>query len=279
MSCVRSAWSPDRVPEESRSAARRAFLRYHSPRYLHPDPLELVADVQNPAEREVTAFICASLALGRVGSILTTCRRVLEALPYPARQLAQLSETQIRRRLRGFVYRFFGEAEISSFLLAIGAVLREWGSLEACFATTASPADATVLPGLTGLVAALRERLSTDVGILLADPARNSATKRLHLFLRWMVRQDCLDPGGWHAAVPAQLIVPLDVHMLSVCRRLAITRRATASRNAALEITEFFKTLDPSDPVKYDFSLTRYGINPEVKAHLPEDIPFLHGDP
>jgi uncharacterized protein (TIGR02757 family) len=75
------------------------------------------------------------------------------------------------------------------------------------------------------------------------------------LFLRWMVRSDEVDPGGWSAVEPSRLIVPLDVHMGRVCRALGFIRRKTTDLPAALEATEGFRAVSPDDPVRYDFAL------------------------
>ena len=95
---------------------------------------------------------------------------------------------------------------------------------------------------------------------LLARPSLGSACKRLHLFMRWMVRKDDVDPGGWQWISPSVLIIPLDVHMFRAAVALGFTGRKTASCAAAFEITESFRAINPDDPVKYDFALTRMGI-------------------
>jgi uncharacterized protein (TIGR02757 family) len=83
------------------------------------------------------------------------------------------------------------------------------------------------------------------------------------LYLRWMVRADAVDPGGWEGLPPAKLVVPLDTHMAQVARAHELTARATPDLKMALEITVRFRALNPDDPVKYDFALTRAGIRGE----------------
>ena len=103
-------------------------------------------------------------------------------------------------------------------------------------------------------------------GNLLPRPARLSACKRVFLYLRWMVRKDAVDPGGWTGVSPARLVVPLDTHMAAACRRLGILTRKATDLRAALETTEAFRLYSPSDPVRYDFALTRPGIHPCLDA-------------
>jgi len=87
-----------------------------------------------------------------------------------------------------------------------------------------------------------------------------------------MVRADAVDPGGWEGVDPSRLLVPLDTHMFRLCRSLGLTERKCANIGACLEVTAAFRRVSPGDPVKYDFALTRLGINPEVKT---SDFPAI----
>ena len=92
------------------------------------------------------------------------------------------------------------------------------------------------------------------------DP-RTSAAKRTTMFLRWVVRpDDGLDLGLWDCLHPRDLVAPLDTHMFLIARRLRLTRRKTPAWQAALDLTRGLRRLDPEDPVKYDFALSRLGI-------------------
>ena len=182
----------------------------------------------------------------------------------PAAVLEQSSLDELRARFEGFIYRFFGPEEISHFLYAIGEARRRYGSLEQAFLRHLSPSDATVIPALGGLSQELSEYAGGIHGLLIAQVKRGSAAKRWHLFLRWLVRADEVDPGGWTAVSRSRLVVPMDTHMHSICTTLGILSRKSADGKAALEITEFFRGLDPEDPVRFDFSLTRLGIHPDA---------------
>ncbi|WP_455383723.1 TIGR02757 family protein [Salinispira pacifica] len=256
-----------------RENAERAYRRFHSPQYIFPDPLQLLLPERDPLEREAVALVASAFALGRVGSILAAAGEVLDRLRCAAGSvragMCELAFADLSHLFRGFVYRFFGTAEVAGFLAAAGALIREWGSLEACFAAGLSGGDDTVLPALSRFSGALRSRLPVPCGILVTNPEQG-ASKRMHLFLRWMVRHDSVDPGGWRSVSPSRLIVPMDTHMLRVSRQLGITQRRTADIRTAMEVTEVFRAIRPDDPVRYDFSLTRYGIHPEGRSAAPE---------
>ena len=102
--------------------------------------------------------------------------------------------------------------------------------------------------------------VTKGLSYLLPKPIRGSACKRLNLFLRWMVRDDEVDAGLWSSVDKAKLIVPVDVHMGRLCKILGFYDRKSVSLAAAIDITNSFCDIEPTDPVKYDFALSRIGI-------------------
>ena len=90
--------------------------------------------------------------------------------------------------------------------------------------------------------------------------------------MRWMVRHDDVDPGGWNMIPAADLIVPVDVHMHRVGIQLGFTERKAADARTAGEITDGFRLLSPEDPVKYDFALTRFGIQKMTECELFKEL-------
>lgn len=257
----------------------RAYDRFHRPCFISPDPLEIVREFEDLADREIVALLASSLALGRVGGILSAVRSVLDRLgridSSPARAAAGASPADFRSVSEGFVYRFFDADQLAGMLSGIGLVLARYGSLEACVAAGTRGREGTLLAGLSRLVDTAVEGADgrLDESILLSRPDRGSACKRLLLFARWMVRSDEIDPGGWDAIGPRQLMMPVDTHVLKVARALGVTRRRVASIAVSREITAALRSIAPADPIRYDFALTRPGINPllDEKGWLAED--------
>jgi uncharacterized protein (TIGR02757 family) len=75
-----------------------------------------------------------------------------------------------------------------------------------------------------------------------------------------MVRRDAIDLGVWTHVRPSQLIVPLDTHIIRLGRCLRLTRYRSAGWRMAADITRALRTLDPDDPVRFDFSLCHVGM-------------------
>ena len=84
----------------------------------------------------------------------------------------------------------------------------------------------------------------------------NAANKKIHMFRRWMVRNDgIVDLGLWKNISPADLIIPLDTHVHRSSINLGITKRNISDYKTAVEITEYLRKVFPSDPCLGDFSL------------------------
>jgi uncharacterized protein (TIGR02757 family) len=95
----------------------------------------------------------------------------------------------------------------------------------------------------------------------LSNPDANSACKRLHLFLRWMVRNDgIVDLGVWKNISPSELFIPLDIHVGRVSRSLGLITRTQNDRKTVEELTSVLKKFNPDDPIRYDFGLFGIGV-------------------
>jgi len=242
------------------------YRRLNRRRYVHPDPLEFLYAHDDPSDREIVGLVASSLAYGRVAQILRDVSMVLERMPKPARFVRDAAPSGVKAAFAGFKHRFTTGDELADMLLSARRVLRSYGSLEACFASAARGAGDTVLPALSAFAGELNAARSPAKNTLIPSPDSGGACKRLNLFLRWMVRSDDVDPGGWTSVPPSRLIVPLDTHMHRLGRALGLTARNQADMRTALEVTRAFRSIAPDDPVRYDFSLTRLGIRPDCGA-------------
>lgn len=239
--------------------------RWNRREYVSPDPLETLYDYSDPLDREVVGMVASGLAYGRVAQILISVRRVLGVMgPSPRRWLLLREPAEIEAACKGFVHRFTKDTHMAALLIGIREALLAHGSLKACFLNGYNPKDETLLPALSAYAKAIKGDRDLP-GHLLSDPGGKSACKKANLFLRWMVRHDEVDPGGWHEAVPAsKLIVPIDTHMHKIALALGLTTRKAADLKTAVEVTRHLARLCPEDPTRYDFSLTRFGIRGEL---------------
>ena len=246
-----------------RSALDTLYRRTTKASALGSDPVSFIHRYPATEDREIAAFFAAGLAYGRVVSIQRTLERFLPRLTdHPARFVDEGDATTWQRALRGFQHRWTTPPEVAAVLSGFQRMRAEEGGLHAGFARAMELADGegeTVRDALAAWVARIRGG-RPGRNSLLADPEGGSACKRLHLYLRWMVRRDAIDPGGWTSVSPSKLIVPIDVHMHRVGQALGFTTRRQADGKTASEITAGFRRIRPDDPARYDFALTRPGI-------------------
>ncbi len=232
----------------------------------------------------MAAFLSAALSFGNARAVCASLEAVFAWTgPRPARFLLDLTTGRARSRLGGFRHRWTSADDLVELGLVLRRVLEAHGSIEALFASgiewipsperrKPGPRRADLAASLGNFRAAalsLAPRGGRPTGAGRSRPGiryffpspETSAVKRPAMFLRWMVRSgDGLDLGLWSALHPRDLVIPLDTHMFRIARRLRLTRRRTPGWRAALDLTRALARLDPEDPTKYDFALSRLGI-------------------
>jgi uncharacterized protein (TIGR02757 family) len=220
----------------------------------------------DPADREVVGLLTACLAYGRVDLFSRQLELVLHAMgPSPARFIRAFDVERHGRQFDGFIYRFNRPRDLVAFCVAARDILGIHGTLEDFFLTGYSPDDSHVGPALERFVRGFlaadlkavfpRRRPSRGYRHLFPVPSAGGPCKRLHLFLRWMVRREPPDFGLWTRVSPAKLLIPVDTHIENMSRAVGLTRRRSRTWRMAEDITRRLATLDPADPVKYDFAL------------------------
>jgi uncharacterized protein (TIGR02757 family) len=276
---------------------------------LDRDPLAIVSRFPGVEDREIAGMVCSTLAFGGVDLIMRACESALGPLgDHPAVTLDSMTERDVSDAWGSFQYRFCFPKDIIALFKALQSARRQYGSLQGLFLAgydSNCQEGRPLVQETSHFVNALRRlggegcdegaKVARDVTKnarnpagqirmnLLPDPADGSACKRIFLFLRWMVRHDTIDPGGWGMVSPSRLVVPLDVHMFRTCKeRLGFFAQAdrparrldgrendrqgsgprTPNLAAALRATAMFRLYAPDDPVKFDFALTRPGIDP-----------------
>jgi uncharacterized protein (TIGR02757 family) len=243
------------------------YKKFNQQKYIQPDPLEFLYPFKDLREREIIGLIASALAYGRVAQINRSVSCVLDKMGVSPHDFILNSNAEnLFETYDGFVHRFAATRHLVGLLIGVKNVLLKYGSIYECFLDGMMPGDKTVFPAVNHLAGTLISMAPFSPGHLVALPERGSAGKRLNLFLRWMVRKDSVDPGGWEKVSPSKLIIPLDVHIHRLGAAMGFTRKKQANLKTALEITDCFKKICPDDPVKYDFALTRLGIRKDCES-------------
>jgi len=240
------------------------YLVYNRRELVHPDPLEFLYNYNDPSDREIVGLVASCLAYGRVAQILKSVEKALVPLgSHPCDFLTRLAQSpselrpELNSTYKNFKHRFTTGEHVAGLLERISETLVSYGSLEG-FMRDCLNKGGSMLPALdifSRTLSPARNGFS-----MLSSPEDGSACKRLFLYLKWMVRSDEVDPGGWTVFSPRDLIMPTDTHIHNITRQLGFTERKQADLKTALEITRAFAALSPEDPTRYDFALTRFGI-------------------
>ena len=268
MTNLRQRCLVDRRLVKIKDILERLYRKYNHRDCIRPDPLQFVYRYKKPADMEVAGFLSAVLAYGRVQQIEKDLNDLFARMGASPYSFVLDFDKSNRQKLNSFKHRFTTGRDISDLLAVLKKVLQKKGSIEKHFLSGYNRSDENIIPALSRFCDSLYEiyekqhgrKVSRGLKYLLASPAGGSVCKRLNLFLRWMVRDDEVDTGLWKGVAKAKLIVPVDVHMGRLCRILELYDRKTICLSTAVEITKSFAEITPSDPVKYDFALSRVGI-------------------
>lgn len=254
-----------RALELQKAGLEDVYHRYNKRKYVAPDPLQFLYSYPDARDREIAGLLASALAYGRVSQILRSVESVLTSVGRAPRAFVLgSSERCLKSTFAGFAHRFTGCGDLVDLIRSVGNAVSEYGSLNECFLAGLRSSEDDMFAALRVFAEKLRAGNRAGTRCLIPDPAKGSACKRLNLFLRWMVRKDAVDPGGWSGVSRSRLIVPLDTHMAGIARRLGWTSRSSPDMKMALDVTRHFSLFAPRDPVKYDFALTRFGIRREL---------------
>ena len=250
-----------------KAALDEVLAQYHGQEFLKTDPICIPHAYEGSLNQEFSGFIAAMFAFGNVRSMLPAIHRAIGWLGRePVQSLLEATERDMVTAAKGFNYRWVRAADLVSILRTLRSVYQDGGSLEQLYRGSGASCEGTKDDGLSrmldGLHAACPGGALASYGTryMLPSSGGKGAYKRVHLFLRWMVRSDEIDLGVWKGVHPRQLVMPLDTHVSRISRLLGLSDRKTADARMAHEITERLRVFDPEDPVKYDFALARLGI-------------------
>ncbi len=244
--------------------AKVAF--YDRPAFIERDPISIPHAFTKKQDIEISGLFAAVLAWGNRTTIINNCKKLMGWMDNtPHEFILHHKDTDLKPFLH-FAHRTFNTTDLLYFLHFLQYHYRLHNSLEDAFVPAKSYREENVEQALIHFhnyffsiehPERTRKHIST--------PQRNSACKRLNMYLRWMVRKDRneVDFGIWKKIKPSQLICPLDVHVARVAERLGLINDIKSNWSNALELTRRLKELDPGDPAIYDFAL--FGLGAEER--------------
>lgn len=235
------------------------YKTYNNSSYIASDPVRFPHELGG--NKEFTAFTASVFAYGNMKAIQGFLRKYFE---YAGCEPENINYN----RSESLYYRFQTSDDVAAYSLLMKRVYDKYGSLENLFKEAGALSVDTVSRGIV-LLRSHIDNMTNGLNFLIPVPGK-SASKRLYMFLRWMVRKDEIDFGLWENFDKTSLYMPSDTHILRMAENLNIIEKNEKGRSAVVKITNFFKDLNSDDPAKYDFALTRLGIVTGCKYSVTE---------
>jgi uncharacterized protein (TIGR02757 family) len=233
---------------------------YNQPSFIKDDPISIPHRFTKKQDIEIAGFFAAVFAWGNRITIINKANELMALMDHAPHAFCTGHQPADLKKLLHFKHRTFNATDLLYFIDFFKMHYAGHKSLETAFTRHGNTID-QMLTGFHHYFFSL-EHIPARTRKHIATPERNSSCKRLNMYLRWMVRQDDkgVDFGLWKKISPSKLICPLDLHVARVAKRLQILDRKQADWQAAAELTDQLRMMDPQDPVKYDFALFSMGV-------------------
>ncbi len=230
---------------------------------VQSDPISIPKQFTLKQDIEISGFLAATISWGNRKAILKASNRLMQLMDHAPFQFVTQHSEQDLKALTIFYYRTFNSTDLLYFIAFLKMHYSKYTSLEDAFLYPNSSIENFSMYESLGAfytyffsLPYVSERSRKHIG----NVRKQSACKRLNMYLRWMVRHDAIDFGLWKRIPKSALICPLDIHVHRVASSLGLLERKQSDWKAAQQLTERLRALDASDPVKYDLALFSLGV-------------------
>ena len=261
-----SANPPSFSESDLRDLLDSEAARINSPEFIADDPVRFPRGFERLPDIEIASLLASTIAWGNRKMICRDADRLFDMMD---RQPYAFMMEQAYEELPddGNIHRTFFNRHLKYFLRGLRAIYTAHGSLQEFarsegIATHEAPAWRLVEGINRELTLANGDGASSATASrCLPQNLRTSALKRVNMALRWLVRNDgIVDMGVWDVITPAQLYIPLDVHVGNTSRSLGLLSRTAADRKSVEQLTARLREFNPQDPTLYDFALFGIGM-------------------
>lgn len=215
---------------------------YNDPAYFREDPIAFPARFAEMKKRgtrslkdiETAAVFASHFAWGRRAMIVRDCTRLFDHMDWKPYDYVMKGEW---RSDSTSIHRTVKWSEVAAICSRLKDIYERVDSLEGF-----SQGD-------------------FRTGVFGQKPDPKAPGKKINMMRRWMVRDDGkVDLGVWKNTSPADLLIPLDVHVYDTATAIGLTTRKQKDIVTVREITDVFSEIFPGDPCKGDFALFGYGV-------------------
>lgn len=241
--------------------------------FIESDPISIPHAFSKKQDIEIAGFFAAIFSWGNRKVILRKSTELMHRMDLAPYDFVMHHTKKELNALHVFKHRTFNGYDLFYFIQFLQKHYTHHPSLEIAFTNGMFPDDLHIENALNGFYNNVfppqKDGTTNRAAKHIGAPSKNATCKRLNMYLRWMVRKDNkgVDFGLWEKISPAQLICPLDVHVIRVARQLKLLDEKLPDWKTALALTETLKTFDATDPVKYDFALFGLGVSGKNADH------------
>ena len=236
-------------------------MLYNNPSFIESDPIQIPHLFSKKEDIEISGFLTAIISWGNRKMIIRNALKMMGLLDNAPYDFIINHQKSDLKPFKNFVHRTFNSEDLYQFIQSLEHIYKKHQGLEKTLAIIGE--KTTYIEAIHNL-----KKIFFEIPHLqrtkkhISDPLKNSAAKRINMFLRWMVRNDQtgVDFGIWKTHNAANLSCPLDVHSGNVARKLALLSRKQNYWKAVTELDTNLRILDHEDPVKYDFALFGLGV-------------------
>lgn len=231
--------------------------KYETQDFIKDDPIQFPHKFSSKKDIELAGFIASLLAYGSREQFIKKLNQLFEFANQEPLNFIQNFDSKI---IGDFNYRFGKPNDFIAIFEILKELYNTTEGLEELF-TYGKQQDKIFETVVDYFYSRAPQNVGQGFYHMIPNPHNGGAMKRMCMYLRWMVRKGPVDLGVWNFITPAELYIPLDVHVGRISRQLGLLNRKANDFKSVIELTNKLKEFCPEDPIKYDFALFGYGVN------------------
>ena len=238
------------------------IIEYNRSEFILSDPIQVPKMYERKEDIEIAGFLTSTISWGQRKSIIKNATHLMQLTEHKPYEFILEGDDSDWKTMNKFVHRTFNGSDCVFFLQSLKNIYLHHNGLEHVF-TVGYQTDNSIYASIRHFREVfLSISHGYHVNKHLSNVEKNSAAKRINMFLRWMVREDKneVDFGLWKNIPMSSLKLPLDLHTGNISRELGLLTRKQNDWMAVEEITNILRSFDENDPIKYDFALFGMGV-------------------